>query len=161
MKIGIIGGSGMDNPQIIKNHQELEIDTPFGKPSDKLVTGNIDNREIIILARHGKDHSIMPTKVPYRANIWALKELGCTHILATTACGSLKEKYKPGDFVFLDQFVDFTKHRNLTFFEDRVIHTPMADPFYEESVTIDLIFTRMKDNADRVTKLLIETIKAL
>ena len=71
----------------------------------------------------------MPTKVPFRANIWALKETGCTHILATTACGSLREEIKPGDLVFLDQFIDNTKHRNLTFFEDKVIHTPMAEPF--------------------------------
>ena len=71
----------------------------------------------------------MPSKVPYRANIWALKELGVTHILATTACGSLKEEIVPGDFVFLDQFVDFTKQRSLTFHEDKVVHTPMAEPF--------------------------------
>ena len=71
----------------------------------------------------------MPTKVPFRANIWALKEIGCTHILATTACGSLREEIKPGDLIFVDQFIDFTKHRNLTFFEDKVIHTAMADPF--------------------------------
>lgn len=128
-KIGIIGGSGLDNPNILENFQEIEIDTPFGHSSGKLVCGKIGDTEVVILARHGKNHSITPTKVPYRANIWALKEAGCNYILATTACGSLQEKIAPGDFVFIDQFIDFTKHRPLTFFEDKVIHTPMAEPF--------------------------------
>jgi len=70
----------------------------------------------------------MPSKVPYRANLWALKEIGCTHILATTACGSLRDEIKSKDLVFIDQFIDFTKHRNLTIYEDEVVHTPMADP---------------------------------
>lgn len=129
VKIGVIGGSGMDDPQILKNYEEIDVETPFGKPSSKIVVGSIKKKEVVIIARHDKDHSIMPTKVPYRANIWALKELGCTHILATTACGSLKEEMKPGDFVFINQFIDFTKHRALTFYEDKVIHTPMVDPF--------------------------------
>ncbi len=131
-KIGVIGGSGLDDPAILKDDKEVEIETPFGKPSSKLTTGQIEGRDVVILARHGKDHSIMPTKVNFRANIWALKEIGCTHILATTACGSLREKIKPKDLIFLDQFIDFTKHRTLTFYEDKVIHTPMADPFCEE-----------------------------
>lgn len=129
IKIGIIGGTGLDDPKIMQNAQELEVETPFGKPSSKLTIGQIEGKEVVILARHGKDHSIMPTKVNYRANIWAIKEAGCSHILATTACGSLKEEIKPGDLVFLDQFIDNTKHRPLTFYEDKVIHTPMADPF--------------------------------
>jgi len=129
IKIGIIGGSGLDDPEILKDFQEVEMETPYGKPSSVITTGQIAGKDVAILARHGKDHSIMPTKVPYRANVWALKELGCTHILATTACGSLREDIKPRDFIFLDQFIDFTKHRNLTFYEDKVIHTPMAEPF--------------------------------
>ncbi|MDD5431215.1 MAG: S-methyl-5'-thioadenosine phosphorylase [Candidatus Pacebacteria bacterium] len=129
IKIAIIGGSGIDDPKILKDPQEIEMETPFGKPASKLITGKISGVDVVVLARHGKDHSIMPTKVPFRANIWALKEIGCTHILATTACGSLREEIKPRDLVFMDQFIDFTKHRNLTFFEDKVIHTPMADPF--------------------------------
>lgn len=128
-KIAVIGGSGLDNPEILKNPEEIEVETPFGKPADKLISGQIGGRNVVVLARHGKDHAIMPTKVPFRANIWALKEIGCTHILATTACGSLREEIKPKDFIFPDQFIDFTKHRNLTFFEDKAIHTPMADPF--------------------------------
>lgn len=128
-KIAIIGGSGLDDPQILKNAEEINLDTPFGPTSGPLISGKIDGVKIVILARHGKNHTIMPTKVPFRANIWALKEIGCTHIIATTACGSLQEKIKPGDLIFLDQFIDFTKHRNLTFFEDKVVHTPMAEPF--------------------------------
>lgn len=129
IKIAIIGGSGLDDPKILKNPEEIEIETPFGSAASKLITGQIANRDIVVLARHGKDHSIMPTKVPFRANIWALKEIGCSHILATTACGSLREEIKPGDLIFVDQFIDFTKHRKLTFYEDKVVHTPMADPF--------------------------------
>ncbi len=128
-KIAIIGGSGIDDPRLLKNAEETNLDTPFGKTSSPLISGEIDGVKVVVLARHGKGHTIMPTKVPFQANIWALKESGCTHIIATTACGSLKEKIKPGDLVFLDQFIDFTKHRNLTFFEDKVVHTPMAEPF--------------------------------
>jgi len=126
---GIIGGSGLDDPKLLQDYQEVNIETPFGKPAGSITVGKINGVDVAILARHGKDHSIMPTKVPYRANVWALKELGCTDILATTACGSLKEEIAPGDLVFLDQFVDFTKHRNLTFYEDKVVYTSMAEPF--------------------------------
>lgn len=128
-KIGIIGGSGLDNPKIISNPKEINLKTPYGKTSDKLTSGFIGKTEVVILARHSKNHSISPTKVPYQANIWALKEIGCTQILATTACGSLREEMKPGDLVFVDQFIDWTKLRKLTFFEDKVVHTPMAEPF--------------------------------
>lgn len=129
IKIGIIGGSGLDNPKILLKPREKEIKTPFGKPSSKLTEGEIEGIQVIILARHGKNHNIIPSLVPYRANIWALKSEGCTHILATTACGSLQEKMKPGDLVFVDQFIDFTKQRKSTFFEDEVVHTSMAQPF--------------------------------
>ena len=128
-KIGIIGGSGLDDPKILVNPKEIELDTPYGKTSDKLICGFIGNTEVVVLARHSKEHSISPTKVPYRANIWALKEVGCTQILATTACGSLREELEPGDLVFIDQFIDFTKLRTLTFFEDEVVHTAMPEPF--------------------------------
>ena len=128
-KIGIIGGSGLDDPKILANPKELELDTPYGKPSDRLVCGQLGSTEVVILARHAKGHSISPTKVPFRANIWALKEIGCTEILATTACGSLREELRPGELVFIDQFIDWTKLRALTFFEDEVIHTAMPEPF--------------------------------
>ena len=130
IKIGIIGGSGIDDPGIITNAEEVEMKTPYGMPASKLVIGQIDGVDIVVLARHGKSHDIMPTKVPFRANLWALKEIGCTHVIATTACGSLKEEIKPRELVILDQFIDFTKHRDLTFHDkSEVVHAPMADPF--------------------------------
>jgi len=128
-KIAIIGGSGLDDPRIMAGAKEIEVETPFGRPAAALVIGEIGGREVAVLARHGKDHSIMPTKVPFQANVWALKKIGCSHILATTACGSLKEEIKPKDLVFPDQFIDFTKRRRLTFYEDKVVHTSMAEPF--------------------------------
>lgn len=129
IKVGIIGGSGLDDPNILHNPKDVSVKTPFGKPADTLVTGIVEGKDVVILARHGKKHSLSPTMIPFRANIWALKEVGCTHILATTACGSLREKMRPGDLVFIDQFIDFTKQRKATFYEDKVVHTPMAKPF--------------------------------
>jgi len=133
MKIAIIGGSGFENPEILKNPGEIEIETPFGKPSSTFKTGNIGGVEVVILSRHGRDHSIPPAQVNNRANIWAIKNLDCTNILATTACGSLREEIKRGDLVILDQFIDFTRFRKVTFFEEfekgKLNHTPMADPF--------------------------------
>ena len=129
MKIGIIGGSGLDDPKLLHDFEQIQMDTPYGKPSSPLTCGALNGAEVCILARHGLDHAIMPTRVPFRANIWALKKAGCTHVLATTACGSLREDIKPGHIVFPDQFIDHTRHRVLTFHDDKVMHTPMADPF--------------------------------
>ena len=128
-KIGIIGGSGMDDPQLLSNPKVIDLDTPYGKPSDKLLCGSIHNTDVVILARHAKNHSISPTRIPFQANIWALKNIGCSHILATTACGSLRDHLMPGDLVFIDQFIDWTKLRKLSFFEDEVVHTAMPEPF--------------------------------
>ena len=130
--IGIIGGSGLDDPALIENFQEKDMDTPYGKPSSKITCGKISGVDVCILARHGKKHEIPPSQVNNRANIYALAKLGCTHLIATTAVGSLKEEIGRGDFVVLDQFIDFTRRRELTFFDsfDKGIkHTPMADPF--------------------------------
>jgi len=129
IKVGIIGGSGLDDPKILKEAKETEVKTPYGRAASKLTIGKIGDKKVVILARHGKKHEIMPTLVPYRANIWALKSVGCDCVLATTACGSLREEMKPGELVFIDQFIDMTKQRKLTFFEDKVVHTPMAEPF--------------------------------
>ena len=133
VKIGIIGGSGLDKPEIIKDAEDVEVDTPYGNPSSPIQTGKISGREVAIIARHGREHTISPTKVNNRANIQALKDLGCTHILATTACGSLRTSIGRGDFVILDQFIDFSRLRKLTFHEDFPVgepkHTPMAEPF--------------------------------
>lgn len=132
-KIAIIGGSGLENPDILKNATDLKIDTPYGPTTSDFKCGIINGREVAILSRHGRQHTIPPTQVNNRANIWAIRELGCTHILATTACGSLRQEIGRGDFVALDQFIDFTRHRAVTFFESfephEMKHTPMADPF--------------------------------
>ncbi len=135
VKVGIIGGSGLDDPQILSNSVVKEVTTPYGDPSSALTCGTIKGVAVVLLSRHGKDHEHTPTGVNYRANIWALKEEGCTHILATTAVGSLREEIGRGHFVILDQFIDFTRHRSLSFhdsFSDGVVHTPMATPFCDE-----------------------------
>jgi len=130
IKVGIIGGSGLDDPDVLQNSNEVEMDTPYGKPSSILTCGVIEGVNVAIIARHGKHHTIRPSQVNFRANIWALKEHGCTHILASTAVGSLREEIEPGHFVFPDQFIDFTRERENTFFdEDLIVHTPMAEPF--------------------------------
>ena len=133
VKIGIIGGSGLDDPKLLESYEEREVETKYGKPSSKVVCGKIKGVDVCILARHGRKHEIPPHMINYRANIAALKILGCTHILATSAVGSLKEKIKPGDLVFPNQFIDFTKQRKNTFYdENEVKHTGMAEPFSKE-----------------------------
>ena len=131
--IGIIGGSGLDNPDIIRESRDEKVSTPFGKPSSDLKRGSIGGVQVLLLARHGRQHTIPPTQVNYRANIWALKNAGCTHIVATTAVGSLREEIGRGDLVIIDQFIDFTKQRKMTFHESfephSPVHTPMADPY--------------------------------
>ena len=130
VKIGIIGGSGLDDPKLMEDFKLKESNTPYGRPSSPLTIGKLNGVDAVILARHGKNHTIMPTNVPNQANIHALKEEGCTHIIVTTACGSLKRGIKPGDFVFIDQFIDRTTKRKSTFYEnDHVCHIPMANPF--------------------------------
>lgn len=139
VKIGIIGGSGLDNPEILQEPVDLNVDTPFGAPSSVPKGGKIDGVDVVLISRHGKNHQFSPTEVNYRANIQALKDLGVTHIIATTACGSLREEIRRGDFVILDQFIDFTKHRINTFydsFKDGSVHAPMATPFDEGLRTI-------------------------
>ncbi len=132
VKIGIIGGSGLDDPDLLASPREVTVATPYGPPSSPLTCGKITDVEVVHIARHGKRHQLSPSKVNYRANIWALKEQGATHILATTACGSLRNKIARGDFIILDQFIDFTRHRPVTFFksfDDGAHHTAMAEPF--------------------------------
>ncbi len=135
MKIGIIGGSGLENPEILTDYKTKEVETPFGKPSSPLTIGKIGSIDVFIISRHGIKHEIPPTEVNNRANIFALKNEGCKFIISTTAAGSLREEIKRGDFIIPDQFIDFTKNRKLTFFdkfEFGPIHTPMANPFSEE-----------------------------
>jgi 5'-methylthioadenosine phosphorylase len=136
VKIGIIGGSGLDNPDILKDAKDIYVENQYGKPSSPLKAGKIHEVDVILIARHGREHTIPPTQVNNRANIQALKDQGCTYILATTACGSLREQIERGDFVILDQFIDFTRLRKVSFFEEfapgDMKHTPMADPFSEQ-----------------------------
>jgi 5'-methylthioadenosine phosphorylase len=136
VKIGIIGGSGLDNPDILKNAMDIEVNTPYGNPTSPLKLGTINDVDVVLISRHGREHTIPPTQVNYRANIIALKNQGCTHILATTACGSLREEIGRGHFVILDQFIDFTRLRKVSFFDEfppgDAKHTAMAYPYSEE-----------------------------
>jgi 5'-methylthioadenosine phosphorylase len=133
MKIAIIGGSGFEDPDILKNSEEINLKTPYGNTSSALKTGKIEGNDVVVLSRHGRDHSIPPSQVNNRANIWAFHALGCTHVLSTTACGSLREDIRRGDLVIPDQLIDFTRHRQVTFyekFEKGILgHVSMADPF--------------------------------
>ncbi|MCK5706050.1 MAG: S-methyl-5'-thioadenosine phosphorylase [Candidatus Aureabacteria bacterium] len=129
-KIGIIGGTGLYKMLNIKNSQEIEIKTPFGKPSDVVFVGNCGDKEIVFLPRHGKDHTILPTEINYRANICALKLSGVTKIISISAVGSLKEEISPGQMVVVDQFFDRTNRRkDNTFFGDGLVaHVQFGDP---------------------------------
>ncbi len=132
VKVGIIGGSGLEDPDLLNGAQKMDVDTPFGPPSSPLTCGRLNGAEVVMIARHGRTHQFSPSQVNYRANIRALKDQGVTHILATTACGSLREEIGRGDFVVLDQFIDLTRHRKTTFFDSfdkGPRHTPMAEPF--------------------------------
>jgi 5'-methylthioadenosine phosphorylase len=123
----------LDNPDILTNTRDEEVSTPYGPPSSPLKRGTIGGTEVVLLARHGREHTVPPTQVNYRANIAALKAAGCSHILATTAVGSLREDIHRGDLIVIDQFIDFTKQRKMTFHESfaphNPIHAPMGDPY--------------------------------
>ena len=132
--IGIIGGSGLDNPDLFTPDEEILPETPFGRPASPLRRGRVKgaDADIILLSRHGIDHSVPPHKIDHRANMTALKDAGCTHVLATTACGSLREDLHPGALVVPDQFIDFTRRPATLFdrFENgEARHVVMADPF--------------------------------
>ncbi len=136
VKIGLIGGSGLEKLNIFSNSREISVSTNYGSPSSTFFTGTIGQCEVYILSRHGRDHSIPPTQVNNRANISALKQLGCQYIFATTACGSLREEIGRGHMVIADQFIDFTRLRINTFYDKfepgHMAHTAMADPFSEK-----------------------------
>lgn len=129
-RIGIIGGSGLYKIEGFKNVRRLEVNTPFGKPSDKFTIGDLAGKEVVFLPRHGLGHRISPSEINYRANIFGLKKLGVERIISVTACGSLKEKIKPLDFVVVDQFVDRTNSaRKMTFFEKGIVaHIVFSHP---------------------------------
>ena len=129
-EIGIIGGTGIYSSEIFKTIEEIEVNTPYGKPSDKIRLAKVGGKTIAFLPRHSSDHSIPPHKVNYHANIWALKELGVKRIIGLCAVGSLKEGVKPGEIVIPDQYFDFTKQRKLTYYDSKpVVHISAADPF--------------------------------
>jgi len=129
IKIGIIGGSGVYDPRLVKNAKKIKVHTPFGPTSDLITTGYIKGRPVVFIPRHGSHHTINPSNVNYRANIYAMKKLGVTHILAPSAVGSLNEGMKPGDFVFTDQFIDRTYKRETTFYTgSQVCHISIAEP---------------------------------
>jgi 5'-methylthioadenosine phosphorylase len=131
--LAILGGSGLYSMTGLTNTTEIELETPFGKPSAPVVIGTLEGKSVAFLARHGIGHHIMPTEVPYRANIYALKALGVERIISINACGSLREDYAPGSIVIPDQIFDNTRGRARTFFgEGLVAHTGPADPFCPE-----------------------------
>lgn len=130
MAIGIIGGTGVYDPELLKNTRKHKVHTPYGAPSDMLTVGEFLGQKVVILPRHGSNHFLAPHTVNYRANIHAMKQLGVSRIVSISAVGSLKKEIKPGDFVFTDQFIDRTHGRDATFYETgQVCHISVAEPF--------------------------------
>ena len=128
-KLAIIGGSGLYDVEEFKERELIKLDTPWGNPSDQILKTTFNNKEVYFLPRHGRGHFISPTKINFRANIDALKQLGVTDIVSVSAVGSLKEELPPGKFVIVDQFIDRTFAREKTFFEDEIVaHVSMAHP---------------------------------
>lgn len=134
-EIGIIGGTGLYDPKLLRNVEEVTVETPYGKPSDSITVGELGGRGVAFLPRHGKKHTIRPTDINVRANIFALKKLGVKRILAPSTVGSLREEYCPGEIVFCDQFIDRTTRREQSFYtinEAKVCHITVAEPMCPE-----------------------------
>jgi 5'-methylthioadenosine phosphorylase len=134
-EIGIIGGTGLYDPHLVKDAKETIVHTPYGLPSDSITVGELSGRKVAFLPRHAKKHTIRPTDINARANIYALKKLGVKRIIAPSTVGSLKEEYKPGDFVFIDQFIDRTTRREQSFYtaeQKKVCHISVAEPMCPE-----------------------------
>lgn len=145
-RIGIIGGSGLYNIEGIKTKETVRVKTPFGDPSDGLIVGELSGREVLFLPRHGKGHSVNPSRINYRANIYAMKKLKAEWIISVSACGSLKEEIRPLDFVIPLQFVDRTSQaRKHTFFDDGVVaHISFSHPVCPDLA--NLVYLAAKDN---------------
>jgi purine nucleoside phosphorylase len=158
-KLGVIGGSGLYEIEGLSNVKEVKVKTPFGDPSDAIVLGNLGKTKIAFLPRHGRGHRIMPTELPVRANIWALKSLGVEQIIAVNAVGSLQEDIRPLDLVIPDQIIDRTKSRVSTFFGEGIVgHVTFADPFCP--VLSQLLYQVANQNVrDKVRKVL-KTLEA-
>ncbi len=136
-EIGIIGGSGLYSMKGLTDIREVQLETPFGAPSDPYVLGNLAGRKVAFLARHGRGHRILPTELNFRANIHGFKQLGVERILSVSAVGSLKEEHKPTDFVIPDQFYDRTKQRVSTFFGEGIVaHVAFGDPICPELAAV-------------------------
>ena len=133
-RIGIIGGSGLYHIEGFTHQKWVKVKTPFGAPSDQLLTGQLGGREVVFLPRHGRGHRLLPTELNHRANIWAMKKLGANWIISVSAVGSLQKKYRPCDVVLIDQFVDRTKQSAAhTFFGNGIVaHIAFANPICEE-----------------------------
>ena len=144
MRIGIIGGSGFYQMEGLTDIEKIEVETPFGKPSDALILGNLDGKPVVFLPRHGVGHRILPSEINVRANIYALKSLGVEWLIAVSAVGSLRQDIEPRHFVVPDQLYDHTKDRKSTFFGDGIAaHISLAHPFC--SILSDLLYTAAID----------------
>ncbi|HKY05127.1 MAG TPA: S-methyl-5'-thioadenosine phosphorylase, partial [Blastocatellia bacterium] len=133
VKIGVIGGSGLYQMESLTDVEEVSIDTPFGKPSDSFIIGSLGAARVAFLPRHGRGHRLLPSELPYRANIYAMKMLGVERIISASAVGSLREDFKPMDIAFPDQFFDRTRHRVSTFFGEGVAaHVTFSHPVCED-----------------------------
>ncbi|AFZ47947.1 methylthioadenosine phosphorylase [Cyanobacterium stanieri PCC 7202] len=129
VKIGIIGGSGLYKMEALEDVREVSLDTPFGKPSDNIIVGTLDGTRVAFLARHGRNHHLLPTELPFRANIHAMKQLGVEYIISASAVGSLQAEIKPLDLVIPDQFIDRTSKRIATFFGEGIVaHVGFGNP---------------------------------
>ncbi|MEB3831722.1 S-methyl-5'-thioadenosine phosphorylase [Phormidium sp. CCY1219] len=137
VKIGILGGSGLYKMEGLHDIEEVKVETPFGSPSDALIVGTLDGTRVAFLARHGRDHTQMPSELPFRANIYAMKSIGVEYLISASAVGSLKENVKPLDMVVPDQFIDRTKNRVSTFFGEGIVaHIAFGDPVCQELARI-------------------------
>lgn len=137
IKIGIIGGSGLYQMEALQNVEEVYLETPFGNPSDAIVTGILDGIPVAFLARHGRAHHLIPSELPFRANIHAMKQLGVEYLISASAVGSLREEIKPLDMVVPDQFIDRTKNRSATFFGEGIVaHIAFGDPICKQLATV-------------------------
>ncbi|MEA5469358.1 S-methyl-5'-thioadenosine phosphorylase [Spirulina sp. 06S082] len=137
IKIGIIGGSGLYKMEALQDVKEVFLDTPFGNPSDAIITGRLDAIPVAFLARHGRAHHLLPSELPFRANIHAMKQLGVEYLISASAVGSLKEEIKPLDMVIPDQFIDRTKNRIATFFGEGIVaHITFGDPICKQLAAV-------------------------
>lgn len=149
VKIGVIGGSGLYKMDGLTNVEEISISTPFGDPSDNFIVGTLAGQRVAFLPRHGRKHSISPTELNSRANIWGMKKLGVKYIIAANACGSLREDYKPRDIVIPDQLFDRTRSRELTYYQGGVVvHMSVAEPF--EPALSQILYDSVKETGGTV-----------